>query len=144
MAVNYANTNEGKQAQNIQTNLLPKIASSEFIEENDSIISNHKVIFQFKNIEPEKVLAFQKTLDEVLKSIRYYNLKSSVDRYNTETKFVIVHGFKNSQVAKTFDQLLTKEKKKKINAPYFAISSANYQIIQIHKNLDSYLNINNN
>tara|TARA_R110002096_G_scaffold111174_2_gene242732 strand:- start:5336 stop:7846 length:2511 start_codon:yes stop_codon:yes gene_type:complete len=144
LAVTYANTDEGKQAQNIQSSLLPKIASSDFIEENDSIISNHKVIFQFKNSEPEKALAFQKTLDEVLESIRYYNLKSSVDGYNPETKFVVVHGFKNPQVAKTFDQLLTKENKKKIKAPYFAVSSANYQIIQIHKNLDSYLNINNN
>jgi tetratricopeptide (TPR) repeat protein len=144
LAVNYANTSEGKQAQNIQTNLLPKIGNSDFIEENDSISSNHKVIFQFKNTEPDKVLTFQKTLDEVLKSIRYYNLKSSVDVYNPETKFVIIHGFKNSQVAKTFDQLLTKENKKKIKTPYFAVSSANYQIIQIHKNLDSYLNINNN
>ena len=144
LAVTYANTNEGKQAQNIQTNVLPKIASSDFIEENDSIVSNHKVIFQFNNIESEKVLGFQQTLDEVLKSIRYYDLKSSVDVYNPELKFVIIHGFKNAQVAKTFDQLLTKENKKKIKTPYFAISSANYQIIQIHKNLDSYLNINNN
>ncbi len=144
VAVTYANTNEGKQAESIQNNSLPKIASSDFIEENDSIINNHKVVFQFKNSELEQVLSFQKTLDTILKSIRYYNLKSSIDVYNPNTKFVVIHGFKNAQIAKTFDQLLTKENKKKIKPPYFAVSSANYQIIQIHKNLDSYLNINNN
>ena len=32
------------------------------------------------------------------------------------------------------------EDKKKIIEPYFAIASANYQIAQIHKNLDAYLN----
>lgn len=143
LAVTYANTDEGKQAQNIQSNVLPKIASSDFIEDNDSIVSNHKVIFQFKNSEPEQILTFQDTLNKVLKTIRYYDLKSSVDVYNPQTKLVVIHGLKNAQVAKTFDQLLTKENKKKINAPYFAVSSANYQIIQIHKNLDSYLNINN-
>ena len=144
LAVTYANTEEGKQAQNIQNNLFPKITSSDFIEDNDSIVSNHKVVFQFKNPKPEQILEFKKTIDAILESIRYYNLKASVDVYNPNTKFVVIHGFKNAQVAKTFDQLLTKENRKKIKTPYFAISSANYQIIQIHKNLDSYLNIDNN
>ncbi|WP_345166788.1 tetratricopeptide repeat protein [Algibacter aquimarinus] len=144
LAINYANTDEGKQAQNIQKSLLPKIASSKFTEENDSIVSNHKVVFKFTDQESEQILGFQSTLDTVLKSIKYYDLKSSVDVYNPNTTLVVVHGLKNAQVAKTFDQLLTKENKKKIKAPYFAVSSANYQIIQIHKNLDSYLNIDNN
>ena len=56
----------------------------------------------------------------------------------------MVHGLKTSQVAKTFNQLLTEEDQKKIKAPYFVVSSTNYQIIQIHKNLDAYLNIDNN
>lgn len=144
IAVTYANTEEGKQAQNIQRNLLPKITSSDFIEDNDSIVSNHKVVFQFKNSKPEEISEFKKTLEDVLKSIKYYDLSASIDVYNPDTKLVVIHGIKNFQVAETFDQLLTKENKKKIKAPYFAISSANYQIIQIHKNLDSYLNIDNN
>ncbi len=144
LAVTYANTEEGKQAQNIQNNVLPKIASSDFIQHTDSIIGNYKVVFQFKNPKPEQVLEFKKTLEDVLATIRYYDLNTSLDVYDPVTKFVVIHGFKNAQVAKTFNQLLTKENKKKIKFPYFAISSANYQIIQIHKNLDSYLNIDNN
>ena len=144
VAVTYANTEEGKQAENIQSNLLPKIASSDFVEDSDDISGNYKVIFKFDNAEPEQISEFKKTLDEVLKSIKYYDLKSSIDVYNTKTKLVVIHGLKNAQTAKTFDQILTKENKKKIKTPYFAMSSANYQIIQIHKNLDSYLNIDNN
>lgn len=144
LAVNYANTEEGKQAQYIQNNLFPKITSSDIIEDNDSNVDNHKVVFQFKNSKSEQILEFKKTIDTILETIRYYDLKASIDVYNPDTKFVVIHGFKNAQVAKTFDQLLTKENRKKIKTPYFAISSANYQIIQIHKNLDSYLNIDNN
>lgn len=144
LAVTYANTEEGKQALNIQNNVLSKITSSDFIEDNDSIVSNYKVVFQFKNHKPDQVSEFKKTLDDVLTSIKYYDLKASIDVYNPDTKLVVIHGLKNAQVAKTFDQLLTKENKKKIKAPYFAISSANYQIIQIHKNLNSYLNMDNN
>ena len=102
------------------------------------------VVFKFENKEKEQILGFQKTLDSVLKNLKYYNLKSSVDVYNPTTTFVVVHGLKNQQIAKTFDQLLTKEDKKKIKEPYFAIASKNYQIIQIHKNLDAFLNRNTN
>ncbi|TXG37128.1 type IX secretion system periplasmic lipoprotein PorW/SprE [Seonamhaeicola maritimus] len=144
LAVTYANTEEGQQAQHLQTNILPKLASKDFVEESNDTSGNFKVIFKFENLETEAVLNFQKTLDEVLKNIKYYELTSSIDVYNASTKFVVVHGFKNGQVASTFDQLLTKEDKKKIKEPYFAMASANYQIVQVHKNLDAYLNVDNN
>ncbi|GAA4891182.1 hypothetical protein GCM10023311_14390 [Flaviramulus aquimarinus] len=144
IAITYANTSEGKQAQNIETNILPKLANKEFVAENDSISNNYKVVYQFKNSEPEELSDFQKTLDEVLENIKYYKLNSSKDVYSPNTTFVIVHGLKNGVVARTFDQLLTKEDKQKIKAPYFVVTSTNYQIIQIHKNLDTYMHIDNN
>lgn len=144
IAITYANTEEGKQAQDIETNVLPKLTNKDFTQGNDSITNNYKVVFKFQNPKPEQVSSFKKILDEVLKKIKYYNLKSSVDVYNPNTTFIVVHGLKNAQVAITFNQLLTKEDKKKIKEPYFSITSANYQIIQIHKNLDAYLSINNN
>ncbi len=144
LAITYANTPEGKQAQNIESNILPKLASKDFIAENDSVSNNYKVVFQLKNPEPEQVSDFQKTLDSVLKNIKYYKLTSSKDVYSPNTTFVVVHGLKTGTVARTFDQLLIKEDKRKIKAPYFVVTSTNYQIIQIHKNLDAYMNIDNN
>ena len=144
VAITFANTPEGKQAQKIESEILPKIASTDFVEETDDVSTNYKVIYKFENAKTDEIVAFQKTLDSVLKNIRYYNLKTSVDVYNPNTTLVIIHGLKSAQVAKTFDQLLTKEDKKKVTEPYFAISSANYQIVQIHKNLDMYLNSSNN
>ena len=144
LGVTYANTPEGKQAQNIESNILPKLANKDFVKQIDSIPDNYKVIFQFKNSQPESISKFVETLDEVLKNVRYYKLNASVDVYNPDTKFVVVHGLKTEQVAQTFNQLLTEKDQKKIKAPYFVVSSTNYQIIQIHKNLDAYLNIDNN
>lgn len=144
VAVTYANTSEGVQAQNIEAKVLPKIANKEFVDENSDISGHYKVIYQFNNTKPEAIKEFQKTLNEVLKNIKYYQLTSSIDVYNQNTTFVVVHGLKNGQVAKTFNQLLSKEDKKKIKKPYFAMASANYQIIQIHKNLDTFLNMYNN
>lgn len=142
IAITYANTPEGKQAQDIETNVLPRLQNKEFLL--DSIANNYKVVFQLDNTEVSIINTFQDTLNKVLKNIKYYNLSSSKDVYSENTTFVLVHGLKNSVVAKTFDQLLTKEDIKKINKPFFVISSPNYRIIQIHKNLDTYLSSYNN
>lgn len=141
IAVTYANTPEGKQAQEIETNVLPKLQNQEFV--SDSLANNYKVIFQFDNDDDATISKFQETLDGVLKNIKYYDLSTSVDVYGPNTTFVVVHGLKNAQVAKTFDQLLTKEDQKKIKKVYFTIASPNYQIIQIHKNLEAYLSMDN-
>jgi tetratricopeptide (TPR) repeat protein len=142
VAITYANTPEGQQAQQIETNMLPKVQSKEFVL--DSVSNHYKVVFQFDKTEMSQIKTFQDTLNKVLKTIKYYDLTSSLDVYNPDTTFVMVHGLKNKVVAKTFDQLLAKEDKKKINKSYFVISSANYQIIQIHKNLEAFLSTDNN
>lgn len=146
IATVYANTEEGKQAKDIEDNVLPKLTTSDFKENTENASMNYKVVFKFENPKPEQIANFQKTLNAALKNIAYYELTSSVDVYNPNTTFVLVHGLRNSQVANTFSQLLVKDEKrkiddkKKITEPYFTISSANYQTVQIHKNLDAYLN----
>jgi len=144
LAITYANTPEGKQAQNIESEILPKLANKDFVEHSDSISDHYKVIFKFKDAQATAVSNFKETLDEVLENVKYYTLNASVDVYNPSTKLVVVHGIKTPQIAKTFNQLLTEKDQNKIKNPYFAVSSTNYQIIQIHKNLDAYLNIDTN
>src|SRR5690606_36677663 len=142
IAITYANTPEGKQAQDIEGQVLPRISGKEFVPNTPD--DNFKVVFSFDNSKKEYINSFKTSLDSILNNLKYYKLNSSKDVYNTDTTFVIVHGLKNEQVAQTFEQLLTKEDKQKIKESYFAISSANYQNIQIHKNLDIYLNLDNN
>ncbi|GAA4233880.1 hypothetical protein GCM10022291_12010 [Postechiella marina] len=142
LAVTYANTLEGKQAKNIETEMLPKIETANFV--NDSVVNSFKVVYRFKNTEAENMMNFNTDLDSVLKNIKYYKLNTSVDVYDENESFVLVHGLKNNEVAKAFYQLFEEEDKGKITKPYFVISSANYQIIQIHKNLEGYLNKDNN
>src|SRR5690606_18500499 len=134
IAITYANTAEGKQAQDIEGQVLPRIASKDFVPNTPE--DNFKVVFSFEHSTQEKIESFKTSLDSILNNLKYYKLNSSIDVYNKNTTFVVIHGLKNEQVAKTFDQLLTKEDKQKIKEPYFAISSSNYQSIQIHKNLD--------
>jgi tetratricopeptide (TPR) repeat protein len=137
VALNYANTEEGRQAQNISSNVLPKLNNKRFLA--DSTGNNYKVLYQFNNTLKEDINKFHDTLKEVVEPIQYYNLSTSIDVYDLKTTFVVVHGLKSKQGALGFAQLLNDEDRGKIAKPFVAISSENYQIIQIHKNLDIYL-----
>ncbi|SDG74310.1 Tetratricopeptide repeat-containing protein [Winogradskyella thalassocola] len=147
IALTYANTEEGKKAQEIIKDALPALQKKEFIADDDARKFN--VIFQFENNSGEDIEAFIATLDEEVEKIKYFDLTTSKDLYDENTTFVVVHGLKSIAGANGFGELLkTEEKDKrgrvvkpKITRPYIAISSPNYAIIQRHKNLNAYLKL---
>ena len=142
VSLTYANTPEGQQAEHIKNNVLPKLEAKTFTK--DSLSNNFKIVYRFKNTENKRRLDFKKSLDTILPLAKYYKLTNSTDVYNEDETFVVVHGLKDAKVAKVFYQLFKGEQQAKINEPYFAISSANYKVVQIHKNLNEYLNIETN
>jgi hypothetical protein len=79
-----------------------------------------------------------KKLNDEVVQIKYFDLSTSKDIYDQNTTFIVVHGLKSIQGANGFAELL-KERKSKINRAYIAISSDNYEIVQMHKNLNEYL-----
>jgi len=139
VALTYANKPEGEQAQNIVTNVLPKLATKEFT--SDSLIGNYKVVYQFNKANTQEITDFAKVLDTVVAKVAYYDLKTSIDVYNPELSFVVVHGLKSIDGAEGFAYIIKDEDRLKIKKPSTAISSENYQITQIHKNFDEYLRV---
>ena len=138
IALTYPNSPEGKRAQEIMSEVIPTLAKKEFVAEESS--KNFYVLYQFDSSATEEIEEFVKKLDEEVADIKYYNLSTSVDLYDAKTTFVVVHGLKSIQGSRGFADLLT-ERKSKINRPYIAISSDNYGIVQMHKNLNEYLAI---
>lgn len=136
IALNYPNSQEGKRADEMIKNVIPMLSKAEF-KDNESA-KHFKAIYQFTDAEKEEIAAFVKELNEAIKAIEYFELTTSIDMYNSNTIFVVVHGLKSIQAARGFGELL-KEKEQHIERDYFGISSQNYQIVQIHKNLESYL-----
>jgi len=96
-------------------------------------------VYPFTNATTSEIEAFTKTMNEVAENVKYYELSTSVDVYNKNTTFVVVHGLKSINGAKGFAELLGNDKYKITKTDYFGISSQNYEIIQIHKNLENYL-----
>lgn len=147
IALTYVNTEVGKKAQDIITNAFPVLSKKEFVA--DTIAGKFNVIFQFENNTGEDIEAFIQTLDEEVAKIKYFDLTTSKDVYDENTTFVVVHGLKSIGGANGFAELLKSEEKDKrgrvikpkITRPYFAISSPNYAIIQRHKNLNAYLEL---
>lgn len=138
IALTYPNSPEGKQAEDIAKKVLPTLEKKDF--HNDDESKKFNVIYQFDNASNEDIDEFIKKLDEEIEQIKYFDMKTSKDIYDSKKTFVVVHGLKSIQGARGFADLLT-ERKSKIKRPYFAISSDNYEIIQIHKTLNDYLAI---
>ena len=148
IALTYANSDEGKKAQELLQNAIPVLAKKEFISDDKPKYFN--VIYHFQNSENEDLEAFKKTLEEEIeKKISYFDLTTSIDVYDESSTFIVVHGLKSIQGAKGFAELLSSDEKDKrgrkikpkITKEYFAISSPNYTIIQRHKNLNAYLKL---
>lgn len=148
IALTYPNSEEGKKAQEILNNAIPALAKKDFV--SDDVAKNFNVIYQFEKGSGEDIEVFVKTLnEEIEKKIKYFDLTTSIDVYDENTTFVVVHGLTSIQGASGFAQLLQSDErdsrgrpvKPKITKEYIAISSPNYAIIQRHKNLNTYLKL---
>ena len=136
IALNYPNSPEGKQAETMMQSVIPMLEKKTFIDEASS--KNFKVIYSFKDASKEEIEEFANKLNESIEVVRYFDLSSSIDKYNANTTFVVVHGLTSLQGAQGFKDIL-KDYKKRIERNHFSISSDNYEVIQIHKNLDAYI-----
>ncbi|MDN3723125.1 hypothetical protein QRD02_01920 [Aequorivita sp. SDUM287046] len=137
VSLNYPSTEEGKQAQLIYSNVLPVVAVKEFVPDEKS--DSWKLVYKFTKEEDEAAQKLKDLLDKAIADYYYTDMQTSIDYYDPQNQLVIVHGLKTKLGARGFGEVLKENKKYLIKNPFFEISSPNYKIIQIHKNLDEYL-----
>jgi tetratricopeptide (TPR) repeat protein len=137
VALNYPSSIEGKKAAHMYETVIPQLESAEFVQ--DSTQTNFKTIFKFEASEADEIKEFKETLSTAIEDVDYFKLSVSKDRYDTNTIFVVVHGLKSVQGTFGFVEILKDKNDLEISKPFFGISSKNYQTVQIHKNLESYL-----
>ena len=138
VALNYPSSREGKRASQIYSTIIPQLADKTFVE--DSTQENFKVVFKFKRSEIVEIKAFSKALSAAIEEVNYFNLTISEDGYDTNTIFVVVHGLKSFLGTLGFVEILETKNEMIISKPFFGISSKNYQTVQIHKNIETYIN----
>ncbi len=135
IALNYPNTEEGKQAQETIDDVLPRLEMETFDESGKG---DWKIVFRFNRGDDENIKLLEDRLTSILKEISYSHITFSEDVYSSQEIFVVLHGFQLKENALTVQKILNEHKKYRVNQTSFVISSPNYQIIQTHKNLDVY------
>ncbi len=140
VALTYPNNPEGKKAEQMVAEQLPKLEPKEFSPETGATgTGNWKVVFQFKRHNDQEALNLKELLEKSIKDLKYRNIVSK-DIYNLEDQFVVVHGFKSREFALGYAELLKINRDYKVSKENFVILSSNYKIIQVHKNLLDYKN----
>lgn len=139
IALNYPNTDEGREARQILDEQVPQMEALE-LTTNESApgTQNWKVVFPFKRFQQEETLALKEKLEEAIEELKYPN-RVSRDIYDLENQFIVVHGFRSRDFALGFAELIKKNRDYRIDKENFVILSANYKVVQIHKNLQEYL-----
>tara|TARA_R110000868_G_scaffold4402_1_gene27658 strand:+ start:10312 stop:12864 length:2553 start_codon:yes stop_codon:yes gene_type:complete len=140
VALNYPNNPEGKKAKEIIAEQLPKLAPKDFLDPDiTKKTENWKLVFPFKMTETQKANDLKELLEKSIKDLNYRNTVS-IDVYDLETQFVVVHGFKSEDYVLGYSELIKNNKEYRVPYENFVILSANYKTIQVHKNLKAYKN----
>ena len=137
IALNYPNKTEGKEAQKIIDQTLPKIKNKIFAD--STVKSTWKLIFPFKKDDVFSIKDLTDTANKAIEDVKQRKLSLSRDRYNGETTLIAIHNFPTQDQALGFAEFLKINKDYLIDSENFVISSINYSTIQVHKNLNEYL-----
>lgn len=136
ISLNYTNTPEGRRANNIYHAQLPKLEKYDFEINNDT--DRWKLLYEFNVSSRQEAEAFKKKLDEAIVELGFGYLDTSIDYYTPDKIFVVVHGLLSREGSKGFAERLKENRKYRVTNQYVEISSPNYAVVQVHKNLDLY------
>ena len=141
VALNYPQSDAGKKAQELYNTSLQKLENDQFEPESNQ--SNIKLLYSFKNEEMDQAGLLKEKLDKAILELGYINLSTSIDVYNSTNLFVVVHGIEDLNRAEGFAELLKVNTNYRVQEEPVIISSGNYRVVQLHKNLNSYLEFKN-
>lgn len=142
IALNYPNKEEGKEAQKILDETLPRIENNTFADSTAQ--STWKLVFPFHRDDVFEIKKLSESLEKAINAVPQRKLSMSDDIYDSELRLLVVHNFPSKDQALGFAEFLKINKDYLIDSENFVISSLNYKIIYIHKNLNKYLTEVNN
>lgn len=136
VALNYPNSEEGKQAEKLLREQVPPLEALQFYAVKPL---SWKILYKSarKDDKPTKYI-----LDKINKFIQERGLEKltvSYDLYTMSENFVVIHGLKSDEYAKGIASILKEFKEYKIPDKAYIISNENYKIVQIKKNFEAYL-----
>jgi tetratricopeptide (TPR) repeat protein len=144
VSLTYPNSPEGKRAQLLYSTTIANLEFKNFVSDKES--TKFKLVYPFSQKEAAEISDTKKQINDAIAYYKYQEtMFVSVDYYNASTTLLVVHGLDSRLGAEGLGKVLSspqKQAKKNNITPvikaFVGISSDNYKIVQIHKNLEAY------
>ena len=136
VADNYPNSEEGKNAQVILNEQIPFLEKMEF-KTTDS--NNWKILYRVGSRDDKNTKALEEKIKLFIASENLQKLYYSYDIYTDKENFIVIHGIKSRVYADDIALILKENTKYKAIESAIVVSGENYKVIQIKKNLETYL-----
>ena len=136
VALNYPNSEEGKEAEQIIATTIPVYESMQLYKETPQ---NWKVLYKVQSTDTINIKSICEKVKKFIAEMSYNKVKYSVDTYSEKESFVVIHGINSFENAKGVIAFLKGNKNYKLATEGTIISSEDYKVIQIKKNFDEYL-----
>ncbi|MEO8237324.1 MAG: tetratricopeptide repeat protein [Flavobacterium sp.] len=136
VADNYPNSEEGKNAREILEKQIPGLEKFDFTTVDGK---SWKILYSVPNNDTKTAKKIEEAIKVFLLVENFERLTTSFDKYNKTESFFVIHGIKSEAYARDLAGVFRDDKKYKITHPAIIISSENYKIVQMKKNLQTYL-----
>ncbi|MES2747147.1 MAG: gliding motility protein [Bacteroidota bacterium] len=136
VALTYPNTEEGKATENFIATRIPTLEALYF---NDALPTSWKIIYQPKTIDENDSKPLLEKLNKFAKERSIDKLIISTDIYTKDRNLIVIHGSKTEEIAKGIAQVLKEYKEYKIPDATVIMSSENYKVVQVFKNLEEFI-----
>ncbi|PKP16937.1 MAG: hypothetical protein CVU07_05300, partial [Bacteroidetes bacterium HGW-Bacteroidetes-23] len=136
VALTYPNSDEGKDAEELLYDNIPYLESLYFDQAEPT---SYKILYHADNLEDKKVKTLIEKITKFIKDRNQSQLTTSIDLYTMDKNFFVIHGLRDEEYAKGVASILKEFKDYKIAEQAIVISSENYKVVQMKKNLEEYL-----
>jgi tetratricopeptide (TPR) repeat protein len=136
VALSYPNNTEGKQAEAL---LGTDIILMENLQFNEGEPRSWKILYRAAEPEDKNTKALRDKLKKFASERTAEKLTTSLDIYTMDKNFVVIHGIRSEESANGIATILRDYKEYRIADAPIVISSDNYRVVQIKKNLEEYL-----
>ena len=136
VADTYANTEEGKKAEEIIMTQIPILERMAFSTVDTK---KWKIIFRIPIEDYKQERAIEKQVLEFMAKENLENLYYTCDNYTDTERILCVHGFQSELYVNDVSVIFNKKAAPSVKAMAIPITDENYKIVQMKKNLDTYL-----
>jgi len=136
VSLTYPNTEEGKKATTLFTVDLPKL---EALKLSTADSKNWKILYQTKDFEDKNTKVLVDKIKKFLADRDLKRLTISYDMYTMTDNFVVIHGLTSKDLATNITTVLKEYKDYKVQDTPIILTTENYTVVQIKKNLDEFL-----